>query len=94
MRVRKESGGTTITWRRVQYEWPEDGFVLDVPVELGAELLGIRGGGYSEAPAPEVITEPAPDAEVTEPGPVAEVTEDQAAGTEKTVRKGRAAASV
>jgi hypothetical protein len=79
MHVRKESGGTTITHRRVQYEWPEDGSVIEVPPEFGADLLGIRGGGFSEAPAPErskAVTEPGPDGEITEPGPVAEVTED------------------
>jgi hypothetical protein len=76
--VRKESGGTTITHRRVQYEWPEDGSVIEVPDEFGADLLSIRGGGFSEAPAPEpeAVTEPGPDGEITEPGPVADITED------------------
>ena len=53
MRIRKESGGTTITHRNARYEWPEDGSVTDVPPDLAADLLGIRGGGYSEAPEPE-----------------------------------------
>lgn len=52
MWVRKESGGTTITHRNVSYEWPEDGSVADIPPELAADLLSIRGGGYSEAPQP------------------------------------------
>lgn len=88
MWVRKESGGTTVTFRHVQYEWPEDGSVLEVPDEFGAILLGIRGGGFSEAPAPEpeAVTEPGPSAEITEPGPVAGITEDG-----KPVRKGRGA---
>ena len=79
MWVRKQSGGTTITHRRVQYEWPEDGSVIEVPPEFGADLLSIRGGGFSEAPAPErseAVTEPGPDGEITEPGPVADITED------------------
>jgi hypothetical protein len=88
MWLRKTSGGTTLTFRRVQYEWPEDGSVIEVPPEFGAELLGIRGGGYSEAPAPEpeAVTEPGPTGDITEPGPVADVTEDG-----KPARKGRAA---
>lgn len=53
MWVRKESGGTTLTHRNTRYEWPEDGSVTDVPPEFAAELLGIRGGGFSEAPEPE-----------------------------------------
>jgi hypothetical protein len=69
MHVRKASGGTTMTFRRVPYEWPEDGSVIEVPPEFGAELLAIRGGGFSEAPEPK--------AEVTEPGPVATVTEGE-----------------
>ena len=75
MRVRKESGGTTVTWGNIAYEWPEDGSVTDVPAEFGAELLSIRGGGYTEILAPEVITEPAAAAEITEPGPAADITE-------------------
>lgn len=88
MYVRKESGGTTINHRSVAYEWPEDGSVTEVPPGLGAELLGIRDGGFSEVPepAPEVITEPGPAAEITEPGPAADITEDG-----KPARKGRGA---
>jgi hypothetical protein len=63
MRVRKESGGTTITWQRVTYEWPEDGSVRDIPPGLAADLLGIRGGGFSEAPAPRPEPEPEPGPE-------------------------------
>ena len=73
MHVRKESGGTTITHRRVQYEWPEDGSVIEVPDELGADLLGIRGGGYSEAPEPK-------PAEFSEIDPKAEATEQPKRG--------------
>lgn len=88
MHVRKESGGTTIAWRNVAYEWREDDSVLKVPDEFGAILLAIRGGGYSEVPEPEPaeVTEPGPAAEVTEPGPVAEITEG---GDGKPARKGR-----
>jgi hypothetical protein len=91
MHVRKQSGGTTITHRRVQYEWPEDGSVIEVPDEFGADLLSIRGGGFSEAPAPEpeAVTEPGPDGEITEPGPVSDITEDgPEAGTAKPGRRG------
>jgi hypothetical protein len=80
MWVRKESGGTTVNWQRVPYEWPDDGSVIEVPPEFGAELLGIRGGGFSEVPEPEqpeAITEPGPSGEITEPGPVATVTEGE-----------------
>jgi len=74
MWVRKQSGGTTITHRRVQYEWPEDGAVIDVPPELGADLLHIRGGGFSEAPEPkpEPVTEPSPAEAFSEVDPAAE----------------------
>ena len=68
MHVRKESGGTTITHRRVQYEWPEDGSVIEVPPEFGADLLSIRGGGFSEAPEPKpaMFSEIDPKGEATE----------------------------
>jgi hypothetical protein len=33
-------------------EWPEDGAVVDVPVEQAAELVAIPDGGFSEASAP------------------------------------------
>lgn len=69
MWVRKESGGTTMTYRRVDYEWPDAGSVTEVPDEFGAILLAIRGGGYSEVPAPK-------PAEFSEVDPAAQVTED------------------
>jgi len=51
MLLAKDSGGTTIMHGRVPYTWEKDGDVIEVPDDLGAELLGIRGGGYSEAAA-------------------------------------------
>lgn len=50
MLLRKETGGTTISWRGRGYTWPEDDPVCDVPVELAVDLLAIRGSGYSEVP--------------------------------------------
>lgn len=34
-------------------EWPEDGAVVEVPVEQAAVLMAIPDGGFSEAPAPK-----------------------------------------
>lgn len=70
MRLAKESGGTTITWKGGAYTWKADGAVIDVPPDLAQDLLSIRGAGFSEA-GPEPVTEPAPAAEVTEPAPKA-----------------------
>lgn len=72
MRLSKETGGCTITWHGAEYAWETDGSVLDVPAALAGELLGIRGGGFSEA-GPEPVTEPKPAAKaaVTEPAPAA-----------------------
>lgn len=53
MLLRKDSGGSTVNWRGASYDWPEDGSVCDVPVEMAMELLAIHGGGYSEVPAEE-----------------------------------------
>jgi hypothetical protein len=50
--LRKEAGGTTITWEGRQYNWPVTDPVCEVPQGLGQELLNIHGAGYSEAPAP------------------------------------------
>lgn len=66
MRLAKESGGTTITWKGTAYTWKTDGAVIDVPPDLAQDLLSIRGAGFTEA-GPEPVTEPAPAAEVTEP---------------------------
>jgi len=63
MWLRKEQGGTELTFRKEVYAWPEDGSVTEVPPELGADLLSIRGAGYSVAEAPEPEPEPAAKAE-------------------------------
>lgn len=80
MLLRKATGGSTV----LGYTWEHDGDVVEVPDDIAAELLSIRGAGFSQAlaePEPRpVITEPAPRAEVTEPAPKAkaEVTEGPA----------------
>jgi hypothetical protein len=60
MWLQKDKGGCSILWRRVDYAWPEDNSVCEVPEQLGAELLAIRGGGYKVVPAPE--PKPGPEA--------------------------------
>lgn len=69
MLLRKDKGGSGITYRGVLYEWPADGAVTEVPDELGMELLAIKDGGYSVAVPPQVPARP--PAEVTEPAPAA-----------------------
>jgi hypothetical protein len=78
MWLRKASGGSTIPYGGDSFFWPHDGAVIEVPGELGLELLAIPGAGYSEAEAPgdspeeaREVTEPAPSSghAVTEPAP-------------------------
>jgi hypothetical protein len=81
MRIAKETGGCTISYAGKDYTWKTDGAAIQVPRELGRELLSIRGAGYSEpedpAPSqparPPAVTEPEPAEEkaVTEPAPAA-----------------------
>lgn len=52
MWLRKESGGSTISWEGVSYHWPAGDPVCEVPDSLALELLSIRGAGYTEVPAP------------------------------------------
>jgi hypothetical protein len=55
MWLRKEVGSVTQSWRGTTYTWEHDGDVVEVPDELGLELLAIRGAGFSEeleAPKP------------------------------------------
>lgn len=84
MLLRKEHGGSGISYRGVTYEWARDGDVTEVPDDFATVLLGIRDGDYTVAvpdktPAkpPAEVTEPAPvtGAEITEPAPGAGVTE-------------------
>jgi hypothetical protein len=69
--LRKEAGGTTIPWEGRKYHWPAGDPVCEVPPELGHELLGIHGAGYTEVPAPpKPAAKPAP-AKTADPAPPA-----------------------
>jgi hypothetical protein len=50
--LKKDTGGTTLTWEGRQYEWPAGNPVCEVPQALGEDLLRISGAGYSETTAP------------------------------------------
>ena len=52
MWLKKDAGGTTITWQGRDYHWPAGNPVCEVPQALGEDLLRISGGGYSETAAP------------------------------------------
>lgn len=52
MLLKKTVGGCSLTWDRVTYSWDADGDVTEVPAELGAMLLAIRGGGYEVVDSP------------------------------------------
>jgi hypothetical protein len=52
MWLRKDSGGTTIEHQGVQYLFPADSPLCEVPPDLGHILLNIRGADYAEVPAP------------------------------------------
>lgn len=56
MHLKKKAGGGSITRDGETYEWASDGAVTEVPDDLGAELLTIRGGGY-EAVSGEGVSE-------------------------------------
>jgi hypothetical protein len=62
MWLKKETGGTTIRWEGREYRWPARDPVCEVPPALGHDLLHIRGGGYTEVPAPAPPAKPAPAA--------------------------------
>ena len=53
MWLKKDKGGSAILWHGTEYSWPEDGYVIEVPDNLAADLLAIPGGGYSRAEAPQ-----------------------------------------
>lgn len=59
MWLKKDAGGTTITWEGRDYHWAADNPVAEVPQALGETLLHISGAGYSETQAPP---KPAPKA--------------------------------
>lgn len=54
MWVRKEKGGSSIRWHDgIDYHWPEDGAVVEVPDGLGRDLLRIDGGEHTQAEPPK-----------------------------------------
>jgi hypothetical protein len=58
--VRKETGGSSIRWHDgIEYGWPEDGAVVEVPDELGRDLLTIDGGEHTKAERPKPAPKPA-----------------------------------
>lgn len=55
MWIRKETGGNSIRWRDgIEYTWPVEDPVCEVPDELGRELLAIPEGGCTETEPPAV----------------------------------------
>lgn len=57
------------------FEWNTPADVVEVPDDLGLDLLEIPGAGFEEAPAPaakQKATEPAPEAEPEAPAEVVE----------------------
>lgn len=68
MLLKKATGGCTV----LGYTWEKDGDTVEVPDDVAAELLSIRGGGFEAADdKPKAVTEPGPKAEITEPAPKA-----------------------
>ena len=69
MRLKKETGGCEVAG----FTWANDGDVVDVPDDLGAELLAIPGGGFSYVEPDAEPADPAPDTTKgkagTEPAP-------------------------
>jgi hypothetical protein len=68
MLLKKATGGCTV----LGYTWEKDGDVVEVPEDVAAELLSIRGGGFEAVEAdskPKAVREPGPKAEITEPAP-------------------------
>lgn len=47
VRLRKRSGGSSLTWEGKRYEWAQSGSVVDVPYDLAMILLGIPDGDFS-----------------------------------------------
>lgn len=64
MLLRKEKAGTT-----VDHVWDEDGAVVEVPYELGLELLAIPNGGFTEVAQAEAAEPPAEDPPADPPAP-------------------------
>jgi hypothetical protein len=50
MWLRKEYGGCSVG----TYEWVNDGDVVEVDDKTGADLLAIKGGGYTPADPPKL----------------------------------------
>lgn len=58
MYIKKETGGSSIRWHDgAEYHWPEDGAVIEVPDELGRDLLRIDGGEHTRADPAEARAE-------------------------------------
>ena len=49
--LRKETGQSGIAG----YWWENDGDAVEVPWELGVNLLGLKGAGFSQVPDDEVV---------------------------------------
>lgn len=82
MFLRKAQAGSSSTG----HTWENDGDVVEVPDEVGAELIRIPFGGFTDAGGPDPFVDPEddeedegpdddPDNKVTEPGPTGVVTE-------------------
>jgi hypothetical protein len=56
--LKKESGGTSLVWEGVRYEWPADDPVCDVPPGFAHRLLSIQGAGFREVPPGPVQSGP------------------------------------
>jgi hypothetical protein len=71
MWIRKEKAGGA-----PGFTWEADGDVLEIPAELGLDLLAIPEGGFTEVPAPagETTGDETPAVE-PDPDPITEVTE-------------------
>lgn len=70
MWLRKEKAGNA-----PGYTWENDGDVLEVPDELGLDLVAIPDGGFSEAAPPDDVPDPAPSEEDEDAAVVTEISE-------------------
>ena len=72
MWLSKKTGGSSIRWHDgIEYHWPEDGSVIEVPDELGRDLLAIDSGEHSRVqppkPAPKTAAKAQPAQEPPKP---------------------------
>ncbi len=94
VRLRKASGGAPVIYEGQPYHWGEPGDVVEVPYAFAVTLLGIPGGGYSDAGDPASEPQGAAD----EPPdlarrPASPVTPRPRAGTSRQSQQGQRAAS-